>query len=159
MYIKYKIENIRKFLKKGNTVHRIDKDAIFLIDGSYLLYRSYYGLKELRTSQGIPVQAIYGFCRSIKKLISKFKPQKIVLVWDSKGKTFRNDIYKDYKATRQAPPSDLFKQKDKIQSFAKLIDLYQISKSGYEADDLIASIVKENKSKQNIIVGPDKDLY
>ena len=140
-------------------MHRIKENALFLIDGSYILYRSYYGLRPLYTFDGTPTQATYGFCRTIKILIDKFDPKNLVLVWDSKGKTFRSEIYEEYKATRQAPPSDLFIQKDQIQEFAQAIGLCQVSQTGYEADDLIASLVKENKKGQSIIVGPDKDLY
>ncbi len=143
----------------GFYMHRIKENALFLIDGSYILYRSYYGLRPLYTSDGTPTQAIYGFCRAIKTLIDKFDPKNLVLVWDSKGKTFRSEVYEQYKATRQVPPSDLFIQKDQIQEFAKLIGLFQVSKTGYEADDLIASLVEQNKKGQSIIVGPDKDLY
>lgn len=140
-------------------MHRIKENALFLIDGSYILYRSYYGLRPLYTSDGTPTQATYGFCRTIKKLIDEFNPNQFVLVWDSRGKTFRSDVYEEYKATRQAPPSDLFIQKEQIQEFADAIGLFQISKTGYEADDLIASLVKQNKKGQSIIVGPDKDLF
>ena len=140
-------------------MHRIKENALFLIDGSYILYRSYYGLRPLYTSDGTPTQATYGFCRTIKVLIDKFDPKNLVLVWDSKGKTFRSEVYEEYKATRQAPPSDLFIQKEQIQKFAKAIGLCQVSQTGYEADDLIASLVKQNKKGQSIIVGPDKDLY
>jgi len=135
------------------------KSSIFLIDGSSILYRSYYGIKPLHTSDGIPTQAVYGFCRSIKKLIDDFDPEYIVVVWDSKGKTFRSEIYEEYKATRQAPPSDLFSQKEHIIEFIDLIDLAQISKSGYEADDLIYSIANKQKDKNIVLVSPDKDLF
>ncbi|MFC1894866.1 DNA polymerase I [Candidatus Dependentiae bacterium] len=140
-------------------MHRIKKDALFLIDGSYLLYRSYYGLRPLQTSSGMKTQAVYGFCRAIKKMIKEFDPKNIALVWDSKGKTFRSEIYHDYKATRQVPPSDLFVQKDAIIKFVDSIGIKQVSKVGYEADDLIGSIVNDCKELQIIIVGPDKDLY
>jgi len=136
-----------------------EKNAIYIIDGSSLLYRSYYGLRSLRTSSGLSTQATYGFCRTLQKLIDKFDIKKMILVWDSKGKTFRSDIYDKYKATRQAPPSDLFIQKEQIVNIANAINLLQIQKSGYEADDLIASIVKIYKSKEIVIVGPDKDLF
>ena len=144
---------------KRPKVHRIKKNALFVIDGSYILYRSYYGLRPLQTSQGLSVQAVYGFCRTIKKLIDIFDPQNFILVWDSKGKTFRSEIYKDYKATRQPAPSDLFIQKEYITEFSDLIKLKQIAKVGYEADDLIASISWDYKGEQVVIVGPDKDLY
>ncbi|MFH1461917.1 MAG: DNA polymerase I [bacterium] len=140
-------------------MYRVKKNALFLIDGSYLLYRSYYGLRPMQTSQGLAVQAVYGFCRTIKKLIDMFDMQNVVLVWDSKGKTFRSEIYENYKATRQAPPNDLFIQKEYIQEFAKLINLKQIAKNSYEADDLIGSLAQDYKGEQVVIVGPDKDLY
>jgi len=94
------------------------KKTVFLIDGSSFLYRAYYGLRPLHTPQGAPVQAVYSFCRMIKKLIDTFSPEHIALVWDSKGKTTRHEMYAEYKATRQAPPSDLFDQKKLIVDFA-----------------------------------------
>ena len=88
------------------------KKTIYIIDGSSFLFRAYYGVRPLHTSKGVPVQAVYSFCRMIKKLIDKFDAQHIALVWDSKGKTTRHELYPDYKATRQAPPSDIFDQKN-----------------------------------------------
>ena len=87
------------------------KKTVYIIDGSSVLFRAYYGVRPLHTSKGVPVQAVYSFCRMIKKLIDKFDAQLIALVWDSKGKTTRHALYADYKATRQAPPSDIFDQK------------------------------------------------
>ncbi len=139
---------------------RYDKNTLFLIDGSSFLYRAYYGLRPLHTPQGEPVQAVYGFCRMIKKLMEKFDPQQIALVWDSKGKTERHEIFADYKGTRQAPPSDLFEQKEHIIKFADLIGLKQYAKTGVEADDLMYSLAKwwtEDK-KTAVIVTSDKDM-
>jgi DNA polymerase I len=87
---------------------KINKDALFIIDGSYLLYRSFYAIKPLYTSTGIPTQATYGFCRAIKKLLDTYDPEYIAIAWDSRGKTFRSEIYTQYKATRQKPPNELF---------------------------------------------------
>jgi len=140
-------------------VQKLEKNAIFLIDGSSFLYRAYYALRALHTSKGIPVQATYGFCRAIKKIIDEFEPQTIALVWDSKGETFRRKLYSEYKAKREAPPSDLMDQKKQIIEFAETIGLYQVAKVGCEADDLIASIAAENKKNQIVIITPDKDLH
>ena len=136
------------------------KKTIFLIDGSSFLYRAYYGTRPLHTSHGEPVNAVYSFCRMIKKLIERFNPQHIALVWDSKGPTTRHEMFEDYKATRQAPPSDLFDQKERIQEFAELIDLCQLSRSGYEADDLMYSLAKEqhDKGKHVVFITSDKDM-
>lgn len=140
-------------------MHKISKDALFIVDGSYLLYRSFYALKPLYTADGTPTQATYGFCRTIKKFIDDFDPQNIIVAWDHKGKTFRSEIYPDYKATRQAPPNELFEQKKDIQQFLDLIGICQISAEGHEADDLIYSLVKDNNDKDIVIVCPDKDLF
>src|SRR3989338_6282741 len=103
--------------------HRISKKSVFLIDGSSFLYRAYYGLKPLHTSEGKTIHAVYGFCRMIKKLMDTFAVEHLVIVWDSKGKTHRHEIYPVYKATRQAPPSDIFEQKDLIQEFCDMVGI------------------------------------
>ncbi|MFI5205538.1 MAG: 5'-3' exonuclease H3TH domain-containing protein, partial [Candidatus Paceibacterales bacterium] len=136
--------------------------TLFLIDGSSFLYRAYYGLKPLHAPSGEPVQAVFSFCRMIKKMIDTYAPQHIVLVWDSKGKTTRHHIFPDYKATRQAPPSDLFDQKEYIVEFADLIGLKQIAQVGIEADDLMYSLAKdwaaEHPDASVVFVTLDKDM-
>ena len=134
--------------------------TIFLIDGSSFLYRAYYGMRPLHTSKGEPVQAVYSFCRMIRKLMSKFNAKYISLVWDSKGKTTRHDMYEDYKATRQAPPSDIFDQKKRIVAIADKIGLCQAEAPGIEADDIIYSIAKdfEKKGWKIVVVTLDKDM-
>src|SRR3989338_6167476 len=136
------------------------KKTVFLIDGSSFLYRAYYGLRPLHTRDGQPVQAVYGFCRMIKKLIDKFQPEHMVLVWDSKGKTERHQIFPEYKATRQAPPSDLFEQKEYIVEFAQLIKLHQCMQAGIEADDLMYSLAKQWQTSGGnvVIITSDKDI-
>ncbi len=138
------------------------KKTLFLIDGSSFLYRAYYGLKPLHAPSGVPVQAVFSFCRTIKKLIDAYGPEYIALVWDSKGKTTRHEIFADYKATRQAPPSDLFEQKEYIVEFADLIGMKQVVQSGIEADDLMYSLAKDwveqNPEHGVVFVTLDKDM-
>ena len=137
-----------------------DSKTLFLIDGSSFLYRAYYGMKPLHSPKGEAVQAVYGFCRMLKKLINQFDPKNMILVWDSRGKTTRHEIFPNYKATRQAPPTDLGEQKALIKEFADKIKLAQIEKSGIEADDLIFSAAKEFfKEYKIVIISSDKDLY
>jgi DNA polymerase-1 len=154
---------IKLYKKKGYKMQQIRNDnlknALFIIDGSSLLYRSYYGIRPLHTTTGTPTQATYGFCRAIKRLIDDFDPKYLLIAWDSKGKTFRSEIFKEYKATREAPPSDLFIQKEQILKIVDLVDIAQVSKTGYEADDLIYSLVQDHKDRNVVIVGPDKDLH
>ncbi|MCK5633106.1 DNA polymerase I, partial [bacterium] len=136
------------------------KKTVFLIDGSSFLYRAYYGVRPLHTSKGVPVQAVYSFCRMIKKLVKKFDGSFISLVWDSKGKTTRHEMFQDYKANRQAPPSDIFDQKKLIVEFADLIGLHQISKVGVEADDILYSIAQERSKAGDfvVVITSDKDM-
>ncbi|MCF7900171.1 DNA polymerase I [Candidatus Babeliales bacterium] len=140
---------------------KIDSEkTLFLIDGSSFLYRAYYGLRPLHTSKGEPVQAVYGFCKMIRKLIDTFKPKHLAIVWDSKGKTTRHEMFEAYKATRQAPPSDLFEQKEWILKIADAIQLHQLAEPGIEADDLMYSLAKEweQTGGNSVIVTSDKDM-
>jgi len=157
-FTSYKVERNQKMAKK-----KIAFDAektIFLIDGSSFLYRAYYGTRPLHTSKGVPVNAVYSFCRMIRKLISRFKAKNIALIWDSKGKTTRHDMYEDYKATRQAPPSDIFDQKEKIVEISEQVGLLQVEAPGIEADDIIFSVAEDFKKKgyNVVVVTLDKDM-
>src|SRR5580698_3901557 len=109
---KNQIDNVAKCIPMAN-----NKAPIFIVDGSSFLYRAYYGMRPLQTSTGIGVQAVYSFCRMIRKLIKDFDIQHIVIVWDSKGKNIRHEIFPEYKATRQSAPLDLFEQKELILEF------------------------------------------
>jgi len=141
-------------------VNRDPRTTVILIDGSSFLYRAYYGVRPLHTSRGEPVQAVYAFCRMLKKIIDQFNPSYIALVWDSKGKTTRHQMLESYKATRQAAPSDLFEQKKYIVEFADLIGMRQVAQDGIEADDLMYSIAQEQKKEGNsiIVITSDKDM-
>lgn len=136
------------------------QSPVFIIDGSSFLYRAYYGMRPLQTSQGVSVQAVYSFCRMIRKIIKDFNVEHIVVVWDSKGKNARHEIFPEYKATRQAPPSDLFEQKELILQFLTQIKMAQLSQVGIEADDLIGSLAKKfnDLGCQIMVVSGDKDL-
>jgi DNA polymerase-1 len=137
-----------------------NKSPVFIIDGSSFLYRAYYGMRPLQTSTGIGVQAVYSFCRMIRKLIKDFDIQHIVIVWDSKGKNIRHEIFPEYKATRQSAPLDLFEQKELILEFLTTIKMAQLAEIGIEADDLIASLAKKfnDQGYPIMIVSGDKDL-
>jgi DNA polymerase I len=134
--------------------------VIFIIDGSSFLYRAYYSIRPIHTSDGIPVQAVYGFCRMIKKLITSFNPTYLAVAWDSKGKTERHELYEGYKATRQAPPQDIIAQKELILQFNDAIQLRQIQRSGVEADDIMFSLAQDFTSQgfSVVLVTTDKDM-
>ena len=136
------------------------KQAVYIIDGSSFLYRAFYSIRELTTKSGTPVNAVYGFCRMIKKLIEEHQPSHLVLVWDSPGKTVRHELYDGYKSTRQAAPNALFEQKSLIKQFADMINLVQVENPGIEADDLMYSLAQELSlsNQKSVIVTSDKDL-
>lgn len=136
-----------------------NNNTVFIIDGSYFLFRAYYSKRNF-TKDGLPVGAIYGFCKMLKKLINSFKPVHLLLVWDSKGKTHRHEIFKDYKANRDVPPNDYTEQKELAISFADSIKLAQIFSPGIEADDLMYSMAKNITALNDkvILVTADKDL-
>ncbi len=133
---------------------------VYCIDGSSFLYRAYYSMRPLHTPTGIPVQAVFGFCRMLKKLIDDVHPAYMALVWDSKGSSGRQDIYPAYKATRQSPPTDLFHQKKYITDFADLIGLTQVVREGIEADDLLYSLADDlaQHHAKVVLVTSDKDM-
>ncbi len=133
---------------------------LVLIDGSSFLYRAYYSMRPLHAPGGQSVQAAYGFCRMFKKLVKQCDPHFCVLVWDAKGPTVRHQLFAQYKATRQAPPSDLFEQKKYIKKFAHLINLAQAEHAGVEADDVLYSLAKKfcTQGFDVVLVTSDKDL-
>ncbi len=134
--------------------------TLFVIDGSSFLYRAYYAIKPMTTSSGMSVQAVFGFCRMFKKLMDTFSPEHCVVVWDSPGRTVRHELYADYKATREARPSDLLEQKQLIQEFAAAIGLAHIAQHGVEADDLMYSLARDfGRDDQTVVfVTSDKDM-
>ncbi|HLB40338.1 MAG TPA: 5'-3' exonuclease, partial [Candidatus Babeliales bacterium] len=138
-----------------------DTNVVYLIDGSAFLYRAFYALKALTAADGTPVNAVYGFCRMLKKLLEQRQPHYLAVVWDSPGPTARHSAYPAYKSTRQAPPRDLFVQKEKIQEFLTLIGVRQVAQAGVEADDLLYSLAQDYAPQcaQVVIVSADKDLY
>ncbi len=147
--------------KKTTTPPPFDpQKTIYLIDGSSFLYRAYYSLRPLHTPAGVPVQAVYSFCRMIKHLINRFSPSYLGLVWDTRGETIRHRMYEAYKATRQAPPSDLGDQKTLILNFADTVGIRNVAKEGFEADDLLYSLAEDLAKNENtvVLVTSDKDM-
>ncbi|HBL98894.1 TPA: DNA polymerase I [Candidatus Dependentiae bacterium] len=136
------------------------KKTIYLIDGSSFFYRAYYALGSLTTPDGTPVQAVYGFCRMIKRVIDRFSPEYLAVVWDSQGKTVRHTLFENYKATRQATPSDFAVQKELVLEFERLIGLKQFMVSGVEADDILATLARDfsQQGYNVIVISSDKDL-
>ena len=111
---------------------------IVLIDGFSIAFRAFYALPEtLMTSKGTPTNVIHGFLSMLNKISTDYKLEQLIVTWDLPGKTFRNDIYKDYKGNRSDAPEDLIPQFDYIRKAVKAFNLPSIEMLNYEADDLI----------------------
>ena len=136
------------------------KDRIFIIDGSSYLYRAYHAMPPLTSSSGQPTGAIKGVTNMLMTLKKDSEGSPIIVVFDAKGKTFRNDVYKEYKANRPPMPDDLREQLKPLKEIVKAIGFPLIEIAGVEADDVIATLVK--KAKENnfkaVISSLDKDL-
>ncbi len=134
--------------------------TVLVVDAMYLIFSSYYINRNLRTLKGEPSGALFGFISRIENLITELKPDKLVVAFDSKGKTFRNDIYLEYKANRDEPPEDLVTQIPYVKEFLEKRGIEYIEAPGYEADDIIAQIAYDaGKDEKIIIFSSDKDLF
>ena len=143
-------------------------DHFYLIDGSGYIFRAYYALPPLsRKSDGLPTGAVSGFCSMLFKLLeesraddSKEKPTHFAVIFDSARKNFRNEIYKEYKANRSEAPEDLAPQFEYIRKSVKAFNLPSIELLNYEADDLIATYVKQitKLGAKVTVISSDKDL-
>ncbi|MCX8082813.1 MAG: DNA polymerase I [bacterium] len=133
---------------------------IYLVDGSALIYRSFYAIKDLRTSTGRPTNAIYGFISSILKILKDKKPEYMCILYDLKVPTMRHISFADYKAQRKPMPEELVEQISTIKEITGFFGIRQIEKEGYEADDLIATLSEKFTVKQHrvFIITGDKDM-
>ncbi|MDI3501858.1 MAG: polymerase, partial [Thermoanaerobacter sp.] len=130
-----------------------------VIDGSSLMYRAYYALPMLTTSEGLHTNALYGFTMMLIKLIEEEKPDYIAIAFDKKAPTFRHKEYQDYKATRQAMPEELAEQVDLLKEIIEGFNIKILELEGYEADDIIGTISKlaEEKEMEVLVVTGDRD--
>ena len=143
-------------------------DHFYLIDGSGYIFRAYYALPPLtRKSDGLPTGAVSGFCSMLFKLLedsksdaNKQRPTHFAVIFDSARKTFRNEIYSEYKANRSEAPDDLAPQFEYIRKSVLAFNLPSVDLANYEADDLIATYVDQilKKGAKVTIVSSDKDL-
>ncbi|TKT82743.1 DNA polymerase I [Aquamicrobium sp. LC103] len=143
-------------------------DHLFLVDGSGYIFRAYHALPPLtRKSDGLPVGAVSGFCNMLWKLMQDARntdvgvtPTHFAVIFDYSSKTFRNELYPEYKANRSAPPEDLIPQFGLIRHATKAFDLPCIEMEGFEADDLIATYARLacEAGGDTTIISSDKDL-
>lgn len=140
--------------------HKEPKKRLLLIDGHGIIYRSYFAIRGLATSNGFPTNAIYGFLQSLDRVVREFPSTHVVVAMDSRGKTIRHEEYKEYKANRPEMPEDLSRQIPEITDLTEKLGYKVIRKEGYEADDVIAKLTGEGQDRglEVIILTGDKDL-
>ena len=134
---------------------------LFIMDGMYFAFSAYYAIRNLRDSKGRPTNAVYGFTRVLLKLLREQNPEYLVIVFDAPGKTFRDDLFDNYKGTRQETPEDLLAQFDQIDKVIAAFQIPVLRVPGVEADDVIGTLSKQSEAAgiETVLVSNDKDLY
>ncbi|MCL5276396.1 MAG: DNA polymerase, partial [Deltaproteobacteria bacterium] len=136
------------------------RPLLFIVDGSTYIFRAYHALPPLTSKKGIPTNAVYGYTNMLIKTVEQYRPDYFVVVFDSKGPTFRDRLDTEYKANRGTPPDDLTVQFPYIFEITDTMGIQRLAKEGYEADDVIATLTDKARASGFgvVIVGSDKDL-
>jgi DNA polymerase-1 len=156
-------------MSKTSSSSKITENShVFLVDGSAYIFRAYHALPPLtRKSDGLPIGAVAGFCNMLWKLLKEgnetaagVKPTHFAVIFDASSKTFRNEIYAEYKAQRPEPPADLKPQFGLIRDAVRAFQVACVEQENYEADDLIATYTRQavEAGADVTIVSSDKDL-
>ncbi|HNX96909.1 MAG TPA: DNA polymerase I, partial [Candidatus Aminicenantes bacterium] len=134
---------------------------ILLIDGMYLAYSSYYANRTMRTLGGDPTGGLYGFINRVEGLLRDLQPARAAVAFDRPEKTFRHQLYPEYKAQRTPPPEDLLRQLPWIREYLGIRGVPVLELAGYEADDLIALVARREAAtgSEVVLFSADKDLF
>ncbi len=138
---------------------------LYLIDGSGYIFRAFHALPPMTRADGTPVNAVYGFCSMLSKLLDELRAddgveELVAVIFDTKRDTFRKAIFDAYKANRPPPPDDLIPQFALIRDATRAFNVHCLELEGYEADDLIATYAKQafEKGVETVVISADKDL-
>ena len=136
-------------------------NKFLIIDGSSLFFRAFYALPLLKTKRGLYTNAIYGFVMMVENAIEKVKPTHLAVCFDMKGKTFRSEIYKDYKGTRQKTPNELEQQWPLVREILDHMNVKILESPVYEADDIAGTLSKLGTEEgfENYLLTGDKDYF
>ena len=137
-----------------------DEAPLVLVDGSSYLYRAFHALPPLTAPDGQPTGALYGVANMLRKLRSDYRPQRMAVVFDAPGKTFRDDLYAEYKANRPPMPEELSVQVEPLHELVRALGLPLLCIVGVEADDVIATLAEQARKRGEpvVISTGDKDL-
>ena len=139
---------------------QVPENPLILVDGSSYLFRAYHAPPHLTNSKGEATGAIYGVINMLKSLVKQYSPSHMVVIFDAKGPTFRNEMYSEYKANRPPMPDDLRTQIEPIHNIIRAMGLPLISIPGVEADDVIGTLAKQaSEQKRHVLISTgDKDM-
>lgn len=137
-------------------------DTLLIVDGNAIIHRAYHALPAFKTKDGVPTNALYGFASMLHNTILEYRPNYVVVCFDTQAKTFRDEVFEDYRAHRPKTDDDLIKQFPMVREYLNAADIPYFELDGYEADDLIATLVDQFKKEKNllsIILTGDKDIF
>lgn len=145
---------------KRKTMTQIAENPLVLVDGSSYLYRAFHAFPPLTNSQGEPTGAMYGVLNMLKSLIAQVQPSHIAVVFDAKGKTFRDEMFEQYKSHRPPMPDDLRKQIQPLHQMIRALGIPLLVVEGVEADDVIGTLARQaSKCGKNVLISTgDKDM-
>ena len=137
------------------------KKTLMAVDGNSLMYRAFFAMPPFTTKDGKPSGAIYGFFTMLLSAIEQYSPDAIVVAFDKKGKTFRHDMFDDYKGTRKPMPDDLIPQFPLLKDSLESIGIKTLEVEGYEADDILGAMSRKasESGMRSILVTGDKDIF
>jgi len=156
-----KTQSLKKTPTKKKNKKSTSTPPFVLVDGSSYLFRAYHAMPPgFTNSKGEPTGTIYGVTNMLRRLLADYQPEHVAVVFDAKGKTFRNDMYKAYKANRPPMPDDLREQIEPVHDVVKAMGFPLICVSGVEADDVIGTLAKQATEKgiETVISTGDKDM-
>ncbi len=136
------------------------RGPLFLLDGNNMAYRAFFALpQEIATSEGLPTNALYGFCAMVIKILADYQPGAVIVAWDSPQKTFRHDEFEGYKAQRKPMPDLLSEQWPYFAQLSEAFGFVNLSVPGFEADDILATLARqaEAEGRDTFIVTGDRD--
>ena len=145
----------------NENVENMEKNRVFVLDSFALAFRSFYACinNPLKNSKGEPVSVVYGYCNTVLRLLSEENPSHFMIAKDLPGGTFRHELYAEYKANRSEMPEEMKVQLPVLDEFLNICGLPALGVEGFEADDVMASLVKQaDKTSEVYLVTRDKDL-
>lgn len=139
----------------------IEPETLYILDGSYYVFRAFYAIQSLSNSKGFPTNGLFAFTNMLLNVIRDEKPHHLVVAFDPPGDTFRNELYEAYKANRESPPDELRLQMPHFRRIVKALNIPVVEVPGFEADDVIGTIVRSplREGVRVVVLTGDKDMY